>query len=89
MVRRSPDGCVEIRPAAEGTEAQVRVRGGSSLRVDAPGITRLRVNLSSVVDGTLGEDKLFDVVGVVRIKVGVARTDALVAFTAPTLRVCG
>ena len=89
VVRRGPDGCVDIRPTTAGTEAQVRVRGASNVWVDAPGLTRLRVNLSSVVDGTLGEDKLLDVVGVVRLKVAVARTDALVAFTAPTLRVCG
>lgn len=89
VVRFSADGCVDLTPVTGGVESTVRLVDTATVWIEARVPTELSVHLVSSVDGSLGEKRLLTTVGVQRLHVGVARTTALVTFTAPTLRLCG
>ena len=83
------DGCVDLASRATNRPPTVRLSDSDTTWIEAATPTRLTLRLVSLIDQTIGEPKQFDVFGAVRLHTGVAHTEALLAFDAPTLRVCG
>ena len=83
-------GCVDlVASRATNRPPTVRLSDVDTVWIEATTPTKLTVRLVSLIDHTIGEPKQFDVFGAVRLHVGVAHTEALLAFDAPTLRLCG